>query len=340
MKNKVFEVDSYIKTKIPEYQKDIEMYKKLLVDLYNVKNINVTNIIDKEVQNNIQELESRIKYLEYLNEFYIFDSHDIIYDIINNPQNKKSIHTFLNIATKYCYIDNNDTPQTTTNKKLIIVCSICKNRSFDVINDTTHICRNCGNQKDIFNLNPSYKDTSRMNTSSRYTYKRYIHFKDCINQYQGKQNVNINETVYNDIKSCINQYQINSGSDYTKVTKEHILIFLKECGYVNHYEDVNLIYKTITNNEIDDISYIEEALLHDFNILTDLYYKKFKQTNRILRKSFINTQYVLFQLLKKHNHPCNQMDFNILKTTDRKSLHEDIISELFNELGWNFTSLF
>src|SRR5690606_36346276 len=99
------------------------------------------------------------------------------------------INTFYSIANKYYHIDTNTQPQ--LYKKITIICSICKHNKFDVINDTTHICRNCGNQKDIFNVSPSYKDTSRMNTSSRYMYKRCIHFKDCINQYQGKQNVNI-----------------------------------------------------------------------------------------------------------------------------------------------------
>lgn len=221
-----------------------------------------------------------------------------------------------------------------------IICSICKNDKFDIVNNTTHICRNCGNQKDVFNISPMHKDTSRISTLSRYTYKRRIHFKDCINQYQGKQNTNISENVYHAIIEKIKLYNLNDGTDYSRVTKEQIMMFLKDVSHGKYYEDINLIYKTLTGKPVDDIGYLEELLINDFNMLTDLYDKKFKHTNRIVRKSFINTQYVLFQLLRRHRHPCRSEDFNILKTIDRKSIHEEIISELFDELGWNFTSLF
>ena len=59
---------------------------------------------------------------------------------------------------------------------------------------------------------------------------------------------------------------------------------------------------------------------------------------KIDRKSFINVQYVLFQLLRRHKYPCKREDFNILKTLDRKAFHDDIMKELFEELNWNFFS--
>ena len=54
----------------------------------------------------------------------------------------------------------------------------------------------------------------------------------------------------------------------------------------------------------------------------------------------INSQYVLYQLLIKHKFNCNKGDFNILKTTDRQTFHDDVCKELFNHLGWNFKCLF
>ena len=67
---------------------------------------------------------------------------------------------------------------------------------------------------------------------------------------------------------------------------------------------------------------------------------KFKRDAKFDRKNFINTQYVLFQLLRRHKYMCKKQDFNILKTIDRKSFHDDICKELFEELGWNFTAIF
>jgi hypothetical protein len=114
-------------------------------------------------------------------------------------------------------------------------------------------------------------------------------------------------------------------------------MFLKELEYTKHYENANLIHYNITGNKPDDIGYLEDSLLNDFDILTELYDKKFKHLDR---KNFINTQYVLFQLLLRHKHPCNKDDFNILKTVDRKTFHDEICKSLFEELGWNFSPFY
>ena len=57
-------------------------------------------------------------------------------------------------------------------------------------------------------------------------------------------------------------------------------------------------------------------------------------------KSFINSQYVLYQLLRKYNYHCDKEDFNILKTSDRQNFHDDVCKELFKTLGWNFKCIF
>ena len=44
----------------------------------------------------------------------------------------------------------------------------------------------------------------------------------------------------------------------------------------------------------------------------------------------------MYQLLLKFKHPCNKEDFTILKTLDRKTFHDEIMSNIFLQLGWNF----
>ena len=96
----------------------------------------------------------------------------------------------------------------------------------------------------------------------------------------------------------------------------------------------------MTGKPPDDISHLEDALLNDFEVLAALYDEKFIKTKLIDRKNFINTQYVLYQLLRRHKYPCKKEDFNILKTMDRKSFHDDVCSALFRHLNWNFSALF
>jgi hypothetical protein len=191
--------------------------------------------------------------------------------------------------------------------------------------------------------NSSYTDIDRVNISSKYTYDRKVHFRDCINQYQGKQNSTIQQKIYDELEVQFRQHYLLHDEESTKelkfrdITKNHILIFLKELGYSKHYENVHLIHYNFTNIKPDDISYLEEQLLDDFDVLTDLYDKRFKYINR---KNFINTQYVLFQLLCRHRHSCKKEEFIILKTIDRKFFHDEICKELFEELGWNHSPFY
>lgn len=287
----------------------------------------------REIHNSVKSMESILESAVFGIDFYTMDTAEYI-----NGQNT-NLSKYVLAAREYCPTISVGDPQ----KTLKIVCSICKNDRFD-ITGLTHICRDCGNQKEVYSNTHAAKDP-RVNTTLRYTYKRRSHFRDCVNQYQGKQNTTIPSEIIGALKRYADMYGIASDGDYSGVSREHILMFLKDSDNTKYYEDVTLIYRLLTGNPVDDIAYLEDAILRDFDILSDLYDKKFKHPLEggaagMSRKSFINKHYILFQLLRRHGHPCKCDDFNILKTVDRKSLHEDILSKLFDELGWNFTSLF
>lgn len=228
------------------------------------------------------------------------------------------------------------------------VCSTCKNVSNDNIIESTNtiVCSLCGTEKDILQLTFSYNDTDRINITSKYTYDRRVHFRECINQFQGKQNSTIKQKVYDELIEQLELHGLVREGDlpqkikYEKVQKYHISIFLKEIDYENHYEDLNLIYHTITGNELADISHLEDILMDDFDKLSQIYNEEYIKKKKIPRKNFINTQYVLYQLLKRHKYPCSKHEFSFLKTIERKQFHDDICSDLFMKLGWNFTCCF
>lgn len=256
-----------------------------------------------------------------------------------NKEKKELTNRFLEIASKYVDIDvDKDAPPDK------ITCSNCGKRDFD-INNNVYVCRSCFVQKTVIKHGSSYDDINRINISSKYMYDRKIHFRDCIKQYQGKQNSTIKPEVYNDLDTEFirNNLLIGNPVDtpkeirYGKITKKLILLLLKELGYTKHYENVHLIHYNITGKPRNDISHLEEKLLDDFDVLTDLYDKMYKN---IKRKNFINVQYVFYELLCRHKHPCKKDDFVILKTTDRKCFHDDITKNLFETLNWNHTPLF
>lgn len=228
------------------------------------------------------------------------------------------------------------------------VCPSCDSVSLEQITEKTNacVCSQCGTERDELEITFSYKDSDRINITSKYMYDRKVHFKECIDQFQGKQNSTIKQEVYDKLieqfrlHGLVREGDLPNKIKYEKITKNHITLFLREINYANHYEDLNLIYHKITENELDDISHLKNVLMEDFDKLSTIYNEEYIKNKKISRKNFINTQYVLFQLLRRHKYPCSQNDFSLLKTIERKEFHDEICSHLFKKLGWNFTPVF
>jgi len=223
----------------------------------------------------------------------------------NNKVKETIINDYLKIASKYLdfEVPKNIKPQQ-------ISCQNCSNRKeFEIIDGDIFLCTKCYAHQNIIKHEFSYSDINRVDTSNKYMYDRKVHFYDCIKQYQGKQNSTIPQKVYDDLEEQFSRHHLLVENFKTKklrfknITKKHILMFLKELKYTKHYENVNLIHFNFTGIQPDDISHLETQLLNDFDSLTDLYDKKFKHINR---KNFINTHYVLYQLLRKYHHPCKK----------------------------------
>lgn len=351
--NKINENFKNEKSKLDEYKKKYEQIKNSL----NLANIRPR--VKKSLEDSEKELKKHIENIQndtFFN-FYTAESAVLLEkykDILNAPmkmnfmgksvknnkEKQKLINEYLEIANKYVNIDI-ETPE----KKEKIVCKNCQNKKdFDINECNTYICLICSVEQIVLKNVSSYRDINRINISSKYMYDRKIHFRDCINQYQGKQNSTVSQNVYDDLEEQFDKHHLLKGDKnsqkevrFSNITKEHISIFLKELDYTKHYENINLIHYNITGKKPDDIGYIEDKLLDDFDVLTDIYDKTYKNIDR---KNFINTQYVLYQLLLRHRHPCKKEDFSILKTIDRKTFHDDICKKLFCILGWNFCPYF
>ena len=358
MKTNILEIDEKIKNIFVEEQDNIINYKSTLSDLRNSVNNKISTKLKIKINQNIIELELRIKNLQANSKFnfYLFESSELLDNfrkILTTPEKiffaskttkkniekEKIVSSYLKIARKYIDIQLSD--QKTKN----ITCNNCPNKiSFDIIDSSIYICLVCGSEhKTTLNVSSSYMDNERVNISVKYKYNRSVHFRDCINQYQGLQNSTISDKVYEDlIKEFKGHHLLDDKNKniYKNITKHHVHLFLKELGYAKHYENINLIHYKITGIEPDNISYFEDRLMDDFEKLVNVYDTLFKNKPEYERKNFINTQYILYQFLLRYKHPCHKDDFTILKTVDRKSVHDDIAKICFESLGWEHTPLF
>ena len=348
----------YINDKIYKNFEDeknkVEEYKLKLNEICNtLNNNNLKQSIKMKLQESKNDLENYIKDIENdtSRNFYTLETADLIEkykDILNKPlkmsfmgksvsntkEKEQIISKYLEIAYKYVDINVN------YEKKDKNICNNCKGKDFDIEEGNIYICCNCSAQKILLKNISSYKDINRINIGTKYIYSRSIHFKDAINQYSAKQNSTIPQKIYDDLENEFELHHLLEGDKNTpkeerfkRITKEHIQIFLKELDYTKHYENINLIHYNLTGVKPDDISYLEDKLIEDFEILTELYDKMYKHLDR---KNFINTQYILYQLLQKHKHPCKKEDFSMLKTVDKLAFHDEVCCKLFTTLNWSF----
>lgn len=354
----ILNIDAEIKHNFQCERDKLGRYREIYTELCYLNNqigLNHNKIQKKcnELKNKIDNIKNDIDYNFYIAETLPYIEHYkrilntpikvnfMGKPILNNEEKNNLISKFINIVQKYVYISIDAKKGKSSDMK--IICDDCGNtQNFDNPENNIYICLECGIEHKIPVNTYSYTDIDRVNISTKYTYDRIIHFRDCMNQYQGKQNCTIEQYVYNNLIEQFESHHLLEGDSTTPIKErcknikhDHITLFLKELGYTKHYENVNLIHHVLTDKKPDDIGYLEEILMDDFITLTELYDIRFKQEKQIERKSFINTQYVLYQLLCRHKHPCKKEDFNILKTIDRQSFHDEICKELFEELGWN-----
>ena len=260
--------------------------------------------------------------------------------MVQTEQKKTLLQKFTLIIDQFTNIHNLPFNETTTTKEHKCKCG---NKDNFHTSDTSMICEECGLEMPIILSQTSYKDIDRINMHQKYKYEKKSHFKDTIRQYQGKQNKYIPDNLYKQAELWLIKHGLitdvakdpeNKKERYKKVKKEHIRLFLSEYGEINYYEDINFIYAQLTGETCPDLSEIEPQLYEDFDKLVEA----FLNDPDITRTNFLNSQYVLRQLLIRHRFKFNEIDFPGLKTRERQREHDTIYQKLADKLCWTYSS--
>ena len=183
--------------------------------------------------------------------------------------------------------------------------------------------------------------------SGRYKYERRSHFRDTMNQFQGRQNKTFPPRLFRALEAEFEAHHLVRDGDpdaatperrrhhrYGGVTKEHLLHFLSESKFSKYYEDINLLHAHYTGVPCPDISKYEAQLMDDFDRIEAVYARM-----NIDRENFLNANSTLYQLLRRRGYKCRGSDFSLLKTRDRIVTHDTIMQDIFRHLGWKFYPL-
>ena len=362
-------IDNYI-TSLPINEEQYYHFSENFIIKYNElinKPIN-SSFIGKKVKNNSM-LELDIEYKEQTKEFInkneMFNIPDIPEQFLENfkenensssnnsiskssKTNKKElyIHTCISNIVKSLEIKNKQ-------KKKTQYCECIKKDDNKIENRLDNscevICAECGTiYTSSFSENITYNDYSRININPKYHYEKRCHFRDTINQFQGKQNRSIPDNVYIKLEEMLEKHklikieekQLEDGTfvkvkNYDKVLKKHIRLFLSETGFSKYYEDEQLIYNKITGKEKIDISQYESKLFEDFDKLV----KAYSSLKEITRTNLLNSHYVLRQLLLRQGVKVADSVLHFLKTPQRLREHDEIYKKCCEVLKWEFTPM-
>jgi hypothetical protein len=353
----IFHTDEKIKKLICQEYNKLNNYKSELLNYedFSIKNSN--NISDKKkkelklkiniLNQKINDIENDILMAEYICistpvlEKYkkliytpvkvsFFNNSNI--KNINDSDKNEIIEEFYEIAKKYIPIKiyKKETPER-------YLCN-CGNQNNYTESQNKIICNECSNVHSIQSIQTSFKDIDRVNLSQKYKYKKKVHFRDTVNQYQGKQNKKINPDIFSILEqqflihNLVNLEGKTHNEKYSNITKEHIYMFLFETNNSNYYEDINMIHTYFTGIPCPDISDIEHLLYEDFDKVVDAY----ESLENIDRIHFLNGQYILYQLLRRRKIKVKESDFDILKTRERLVEHDDIYQKICTKLEWTF----
>ena len=214
-------------------------------------------------------------------------------------------------------------------------CKNCRENNFQI--DSKNgliICTNCGSCEQYYDYSSNgmnYSDSTHIETVSQpFSYQRKNHFREWLNQLQGKEVTVIPDTVINLVLLEIKKERITNSDDITSV---RIKKYLKKLKLNKYYEHIpNLISKITNKPPLTITKDFEEVLLELFDKIQE----PFKKNCPKERKNFLSYSYTLYkfcQLLGKDEY---LIYFSLLKSREKLFEQEKIWKGICEDLKWKF----
>ncbi len=235
------------------------------------------------------------------------------------------VKLFNNIAKRF--FDIVSLPQTQTE-----ACPVCGGQQF-VSTDVQKVCKGCRFivRKSVTTV--SYDDKERVNMNGRYKYVRKQFFREAMKQYQGQQR----EDPPDEVTDYINAFLCENNLTNEDLTIHMLWSMFKDNNYAKYNSFIHKIYYGRVKKSPPDISKLESELLADFDLL-DKAYEEMTPEMKDDRDNALNSFYVLFRLLERHNYQVTKEEKDVfLKDRPRIVAHDQIYKKICKKLGWKPT---
>lgn len=323
---KQFEV---MKAHLPDLQKKLDIQKRKLSRLQKKPNDHSLEIFNLE--RNIEDLQKKINNIEHDNlkieyEMKTMDKIFEYFDDNSDDCNKaQTYEDYLKILDPTCLINRNNIHSQD--------CENCHVKMCLNVPDGILICHNCGLTTEalIEDNKQSYNDGIIQQDNTYFSYKKITHFRECLEQCQGKERTDIPKTVFEQITDKLKEERIKS---YKKLNVRKIKEILKELRLNRYYEHAPYILTKLTGKSPVNISQELENRLEKMFKDTQVAFKKCCPDGR---KNFPSYNYVIhkfIQLIGDHDHLLEH--FPLLKSPQKLLVMDSIWEDICDILKWEF----
>jgi hypothetical protein len=190
------------------------------------------------------------------------------------------------------------------------------------------MCYECG----IFFDTPVFEvsDLHNYKVHQKRDYKKLDHFKEVLNQFQGKEMRDIPEEVIQCIRARIPD-NIEQITDLTGVNITRCI--LRQSKLTKYIENAHYIWAMASNRQPPYIEkLVEDKLVRYFKAIVQVYEPLKGQK----RNSFLNYYYVLYKLLHLMKEYELLPYIPLLRTKQRIREHDRMWRRICDELDWNY----
>ncbi len=210
------------------------------------------------------------------------------------------------------------------------LCEHCGEEKVLNYSEALYICHNCGlcDYTLIESEKPAYQENVIENCN--YSYKRFLHFSEWLNKFQGLETTTIKDEVYDQIKKEIKKQRITNLKNIDHVKMKAILKKLKLTKYYDH---VFHIINKINNMPPPRLSKeVEDNLKNMFKKIQEPF-AKFCPNDRT---NFLSYSYVIRKFLELIDQTEYVQYFPLLKSREKLYQQDMMWKSICFHLGWHF----
>jgi hypothetical protein len=329
-KNKLLRRINSLSKELNKYDKDLCDYDDEIIIKINKLKREKKDLEKKvkDINNDVVISDYYMKTMDVLQEYFNEDN-----QVIDNTQKDKTIIEFIKCKNKTSmmtlepFIKNNqkknkkelfdkfllkiNTETINTDIEYVKNYTMCDNCNIEKIikhSESSYICQNCGETTSVIlePEKPMYKEN--VVEICQFSYKRYAHYVDWLNKFQGLETTTIPREVFDKIKMELKKERI---TDISKINYHKIRSLLKPPRLDKNLENkLKIMFKKIKEP-----------------------FEKFCPSDR---KNFLSYSYVIrkfFELLDEKKYIGY---FKYLKSREKLYQQDLLWKKICNELGWIF----